>query len=124
MLLFLGVDPTSLKAMLFMPGGGLEAGETPAQAVLRETLEETGYRIRLIDAPAPFLCEYPFVWNGILFHCRTWFFRGVLEPTEQTPAPVNDGDYHYGVRWIPVSELDVTFDYSEPIRTAARRLLE
>ena len=30
-----------------LPGGGVDAGETPEQAALRETMEETGYQIEI-----------------------------------------------------------------------------
>lgn len=32
-----------------MPGGGLEPGEDPADAAVREVFEETGFHVRLID---------------------------------------------------------------------------
>ncbi len=41
----------------FLPGGGLEDGESPVEALHREVLEETGYRI---DEPTPLtqVCQY------------------------------------------------------------------
>ncbi len=36
------------RAYWTLPGGGLEAGETPAEAAVREVWEETGLRVRAI----------------------------------------------------------------------------
>ncbi len=41
-------DLTIQKAYWCMPGGGVEAGETPEQAAIRELKEETNLDIRLI----------------------------------------------------------------------------
>jgi 8-oxo-dGTP pyrophosphatase MutT (NUDIX family) len=35
------------------PGGGLEPGETPHEAVLRELIEEVGYEVTLDADPRP-----------------------------------------------------------------------
>ena len=121
---FSGEDPTSKKRMFFLPGGGVEEGETPDRTAVREALEETGYAIRLLEKPAPFKNEYPFVWDGVLYHCTTWWYRGVLEPAAQKPRDIHDSAYHLGVRWVDASEIETAFDYSEPIKDAVKRLLE
>ena len=40
-------------ARMMIPGGHVEAGESPAEAALREVAEETGLPVRLVGPPAP-----------------------------------------------------------------------
>lgn len=40
------VEPT--RSYWTLPGGGLEPGESPADAVVREMLEETGIQVRVV----------------------------------------------------------------------------
>lgn len=37
------------------PGGGIDAGETPEDAAIREALEETGYRVKIVRKIAEYL---------------------------------------------------------------------
>jgi 8-oxo-dGTP pyrophosphatase MutT (NUDIX family) len=46
LLVFDVVDDPARKAMV--PGGRLDAGETPEEAAVREVLEETGIEVRLV----------------------------------------------------------------------------
>lgn len=50
-----------------LPGGGMEKGETPIQAAIRETKEESGYVVKIIRQFA----EYTRVENGI----KNYFFE-------------------------------------------------
>ncbi len=70
------VQTTYLGPEWMLPGGRVERGETPHMAAVRETLEETGIRVRverlvLIDA----------------YHARdvSFVFRGYLEGGELQP---------------------------------------
>jgi 8-oxo-dGTP diphosphatase len=51
-----------------LPGGGLEDGETPEQAAIRETREETGFRIEIDrfvgEYQRPQFCDTRFVYRG------------------------------------------------------------
>ena len=38
---------------LFLPGGGLEVGEDPVDAVVREVLEECGLRVEVVESLGP-----------------------------------------------------------------------
>lgn len=53
-------DPHTKIIRHFVPGGAVESGETPADAAVRETLEETGIAVTLLPHP-PVMARYPFV---------------------------------------------------------------
>ncbi|GMV49731.1 MAG: putative mutator protein MutT4 [Nitrospirae bacterium] len=79
------------------PKGRLDAGETPAQAALREVLEETGWRCR-IDVE---LCrtEYWFQRVGRRFRKTVVWFK--MTPLEQAGQP--DGEVEE-VQWVEHQE--------------------
>ena len=90
-------DPTTKKRFWSLPGGGVETDETVAMAATRETLEETGYQVRLISDC--FTNEYSFRWNGNIYACTTHWFSAELTSIE--PALVEDAPYLIGNKWLP-----------------------
>jgi 8-oxo-dGTP diphosphatase len=102
-------DATDLELQL--PGGGIDAGETPIRALHREVFEETGYRIsnvRRLGAYQRFtyMAEYDLWAHKIchIFLCRP--ARRICEPPEPDHSVVwmpartalthltNSGDRH------------------------------
>ncbi|MEE4301584.1 MAG: NUDIX domain-containing protein [Pseudomonadales bacterium] len=77
-------DPGRGGAFWSVPGGAVEEGETAPAAAVRETLEETGYRVDVLDAP-PVVNAYRFEWNGRLYDCHTCWVPCRVVPTA-TPA--------------------------------------
>ena len=68
-----------------VPGGGLEPGELPTEAAVRETFEETGLRVQ----PSRLLGIYhwpnePNAYLSFYFHCE--LLGGSIRPSEETPT--------------------------------------
>lgn len=105
---FYAEDPKSKKPYFFLPGGKVEKGESALESALRESLEETGYRVE----PIPQIYErksYEFFWNGQTYETDTEFFLGRV--LNDTPEEVADAPYHRGMAWVSVDEIDAVFSY-------------
>lgn len=94
-------DPASGVAAFYPPGGGIEQGESPAQAARRETLEETGLEVD-VDAASELVATYPFTWNAVDYDVTTHFFFATA--TKRELPRVVDADYHLGAEWLETLE--------------------
>ncbi len=114
-------DPTSKQNYLFLPGGGVEPDEPHTVAAVRETLEETGYRITVVGEPL--VLAYRFIWGGKPFDCLTSFFRGeFVDPTAAPIARLDDDPNLHGIDWVPIDQIDKVFAYHDTILQAVRKL--
>jgi len=116
------IDPVSKQNYLFLPGGGVELNELHAAAAVRETLEETGYRITVVGRPL--VLAYRFIWSGKPFDCLTSFFRGEFVDPEASPvATLDDDPSLHGIDWVPIDQIDEVFAYHDAILEAVRKLV-
>ena len=76
------------------PGGKIDPGETPLQAALRETEEETGIRVQHAELMAEFrfLDLVSLQWYGYVFVADQW--QGTMRETEEADP-----------FWCPIAEL-------------------
>lgn len=120
-LVFKAIDPTSGKEYHFLPGGEVEDHESAPQSAVREAMEETGYKVK-VDEWSAVDKDYEFEWDGQIFLCTTLFYRAFLDQEFVLPQPVNDTDYNKGATWLPVSEINNIFSYSDDILDAVKEL--
>mgnify|MGYP001264057247 FL=1 len=105
--------------MWSLPGGEIEQNETPEEAAIRETQEETGHFVALRSARGK-VTQYLFDWDAIIYDCTTHWFAATL--TDQKPVPVDDEAYLLGHHWLPVASIDELFAYHPHIRDVAKEL--
>jgi ADP-ribose pyrophosphatase YjhB (NUDIX family) len=80
-----------------LPKGGIEPGETPEVAALREVREETGH-IAIIERPLSVI-EYSFVWRPerVRYQKSVHYFK--MRWDGSTPGERDDEAEH--VEWVP-----------------------
>jgi 8-oxo-dGTP diphosphatase len=84
------------------PSGGIEEGETPEEACIREVKEETGYEVRIL--------------SKMYFDEEKYTYRAeIISGIEGTDKSIKDNEDIIEIGWISLSDF-VKFDtYTRPI---------
>ncbi len=87
----------SRDVTLEIPGGMVDAGESPAAAAARETLEETGYA-------ATEIVELGRVRPNPAIH-DNWLYTYLARDARLVQSPVHESTEHTVVRLVPLADL-------------------
>ena len=93
-------DKSTGQMVFNQPAGHLEQDESLGEAALRETLEETGWRVSITGVVGIALYTAP--TNGTTYH-RTTFLG---EPSLEEPGYELDKDIH-AVHWMDYGEMQI-----------------
>lgn len=89
-----------------VPGGGLEAGELPMEAAVRETFEETGLRVRPLHLLGMYY--WPNEPNAYLtFFVRCELLGGTIQPSEETPRVGFWPTHRLPLRMLPMHRQQI-----------------
>lgn len=96
-------DPVTGAVLHRPPGGGLEPGESPEEAVRREVHEELG--LTLTRAELLGAVDHVWQWNGRDLRERAWLFKGWADSPPPLELVEADGS-RFPLRWRSLKQTD------------------
>ncbi|WP_447645110.1 NUDIX hydrolase [Nocardioides zeae] len=91
-----------------LPGGGLDHGEDPRDAVVREVREETGLEAEVGDAARVYSAHLPGVWRDgrrVDAHALRIVYEGRVAPDAPAPHVVEVDGSTMDAAWVPLADV-------------------
>ena len=113
-------DPDDGRTVWFMPGGGVEPGESFTETADRELREELGISGLAFTGPV-WTRHHDHTWDGRAIRLTEWFLLARTSRTlrpERIRLPGPEGEYFAGARWLSVKDIRGSTDLIAPRRLA------